>query len=324
MDLEIRFFFVSFVSFVLSARWILIGAAIMVVSQAATLATIEPFYSWNTPIAWTGFIIFADAIVFRARGDSWIRSAPREFAALALVSIPLWLVFEAFNLVLRNWHYVGLPEQPALRYFGYAWSFATIWPALFVGAELIAVARARAGQAGKAGQAGRDATPPALPAPPARSARPAPPARPARPALLSIAAGVLMLAAPFCVSPAVARYMAAPVWLGFIFLLDPINARLGAESLWTDWRAGRRDRLVNLALSGFLCGVLWEFWNYWSHAKWIYTVPILPEIKLFEMPILGFGGFPAFAVECFVMYVAVRRWVWHRWVWNGGRRPIAV
>ena len=29
----------------------------------------------------------------------------------------------------------------------------------------------------------------------------------------------------------VARYLAAPVWLGFIFLLDPINARLGGESL---------------------------------------------------------------------------------------------
>ena len=43
-----------------------------------------------------------------------------------------------------------------------------------------------------------------------------------------------MLASPFLVSPDLARYLAAPVWLGFIFLLDPINARLGAESLWAD------------------------------------------------------------------------------------------
>ena len=47
-----------------------------------------------------------------------------------------------------------------------------------------------------------------------------------------------MLASPFLVPP-VARYLAAPVWLGFIFLLDPINARLGGESLVVDWRAGR-------------------------------------------------------------------------------------
>ncbi|OLC46455.1 MAG: hypothetical protein AUH43_13845 [Acidobacteria bacterium 13_1_40CM_65_14] len=133
-----------------------IGLAIMVVSETATLLHIEPFWSWNTPIAWTGFIIFADSIVYRARGDSWIRSAPGEFALLALASIPLWLVFEWFNLYIRNWHYTGLPENFWLRHFGYAWSFATISPAIFEGAELFAVLRAgRAGQAGGAGQAGQ-------------------------------------------------------------------------------------------------------------------------------------------------------------------------
>jgi hypothetical protein len=49
--------------------------ALMIVSEAATLARIEPFWSWNTPIAWTGFILFADAIVWRARHDSWIGAA---------------------------------------------------------------------------------------------------------------------------------------------------------------------------------------------------------------------------------------------------------
>ena len=118
-----------------------IGLATMIVSESATLAHVEPFWSWNTPIAWTGFILFADAIVYRARGDSWMRSAPREFAALALVSIPLWLVFEGFNLVIYNWYYTGLPENFWLRQFGYAWSFATIWPAIFEGAELMSVVR---------------------------------------------------------------------------------------------------------------------------------------------------------------------------------------
>jgi len=271
------------------AIWL--GLAIMLVSEAATLAKIEPFWSWNTPIAWTGFILFADAIVWRARGQSWIRSAPRELLALALVSIPLWLVFEGYNLRLRNWHYTGLPEDPLLRAFGYAWSFATIWPAIFEGADLVAVMRAR--WAGKAGRVGRP--------------YPAPPAPPAVPAFASVAIGTLMLASPFLVSPALARYLAAPVWLGFIFLLDPINARLGGESLWADWRAGRRDRLINLILSGFLCGVLWELWNYWSRAKWHYTVPIMEHLKIFEMPVPGYLGFPAFALECFTMYVLVRR-----------------
>jgi len=63
---------------------------------------------------------------------------------------------------------------------------------------------------------------------------------------------------------------------------------------------------VNLVLSGFLCGALWEFWNYWSRAKWHYTVPIMEHVKIFEMPLPGYFGFPAFALECFTMYVFVR------------------
>jgi hypothetical protein len=138
----------------------------------------------------------------------------------------------------------------------------------------------------------------------ARRLSPASPAVRAFPAwsVLSVALGVLMLASPFLTPPAVARYLAGPVWVGFIFLLDPINARLGAETL-------TRDRAIDLGLSGLLCGVLWEFWNFWSASKWHYTVPIMEHTKIFEMPLPGYLGFPAFALECFTMYVFVRRLV---------------
>ena len=125
------------------------------------------------------------------------------------------------------------------------------------------------------------------------------------PALL-VAAGAAMLVSPFVVPAEVARYLAAPVWLGFIFLFDPVNERLGADSIAADFRAGRVERIVNLALAGLLCGLLWEFWNYWSRAKWHYTVPIMEHTKIFEMPLPGYLGFPAFAVECFAMYVFLR------------------
>jgi len=287
------------------------GLIVMIVSEAATLQGLEPFRSWNTPIAWTGFILFADSVVWQARGSSWIRSSPREFTFLAIVSIPLWLLFEFFNLYLDNWYYSGLPEHAALRLFGYAWSFATIWPAIFEGADVIDVFRAgRAGGAGRPGRAG-DAQP-ALPAPPGLPAL----------ASLSIAIGAAMLASPFVVSPSVARYLAAPVWLGFILLLDPINHRLGGESLAGDLGRGQFDRLKNLIVSGFLCGILWEFWNYWAGAKWHYTVPIMENLKIFEMPVPGYLGFPAFAIECFTMYVFTRMLVARIVPWPG--RAIGV
>ena len=319
-----------------------VGLLVMIVSETATIARIEPFWSWNTPIAWTGFILFADGIVFRRRGSSWITSAPGEFGFLAIASIPLWLVFEFFNRFIDNWYYVNLPENTLLRYFGYAWSFATIWPAMFEGAELIAVWRgALAAVRAKAGLKTRATT--ATPitrattadsntgAAPAVSntgattadrntrattvvAQDFSPAHLTRGQWMSIAVGAAMLVWPL-IWPS--RYLAAPVWLGFIFLLDPINERLGGDSLSADLRRREYDRLANLALSGLLCGVLWEFWNYWSHAKWHYTVPIMENLKIFEMPFPGYFGFPAFAFECFTMYVFVRI----MWVRLGGTTP---
>jgi hypothetical protein len=81
---------------------------------------------------------------------------------------------------------------------------------------------------------------------------------------------------------------------------------MGEESLVGDFERRDERRAVNLVLSGFVCGLLWEFWNYWAGAKWHYTVPIMENLKIFEMPVPGYLGFPAFALECFTMYVFVR------------------
>ena len=56
-------------------------------------------------------------------------------------------------------------------------------------------------------------------------------------------------------------------------------------------------------MSGLVCGLLWEFWNYWASSKWLYIFEILPDWRIFEMPLIGFLGFPAFGLEIFAMYV---------------------
>jgi hypothetical protein len=61
-----------------------------------------------------------------------------------------------------------------------------------------------------------------------------------------------------------------------------------------------------LLLSGVACGFLWEFWNFWAGARWYYTIPILGHVKVFEMPVLGYLGFPPFAVECFTLLAFVK------------------
>jgi hypothetical protein len=258
---------------------------------------IEPFWSWHTPIAWTGYIFFVDGLIWKIRGESPIVNDPAEMVLVATLIVPMWVVFELYNkYTLANWHYIGLPGVLLVRYAGYAWAFATIWPAIFETAELVGSLRDRRAPAS------RRSDPPVL--------------RLGVAGWISVAAGAAMLVWPV-VHPS--PWLAAPVWLGFIFLLDPINASVGAESLRGDLASGRRGRLINLLFAGLACGLLWECWNFWARTKWIYTVPVPPHVKLFEMPLAGYLGFPAFAVECFVMYVFLRQWLW-----RGAWRPIAL
>jgi hypothetical protein len=274
-----------------------IGLAMLVISEVGMFARIEPFWSWHTAIAWTGYILLIDGIIYKKRGSSWLTANRGEFWLLAVVSIPLWLVFEFYNLLIRNWYYVNLPVNPIARYFGYAWAFATIWPAIFETADLVGVVR-RPG-------ARSDSPKPGAISPPTRDDR-----------RWTIDdgrwTGLVILGAAMLIWPFVwpSPYLAAPVWLGFIFLLDPLNNRAAGESLIADVRRGFWGRITNLIFAGLICGVLWEFWNYWARAKWIYTVPIMPEWKIFEMPLPGYFGFPVFALECFTMYVFVRRFLW--------------
>jgi hypothetical protein len=83
--------------------------------------------------------------------------------------------------------------------------------------------------------------------------------------------------------------------------LEPFNTRSGAGSILRDLEKGSGRNLYLLLLSGLLCGILWECWNFWAGSKWLYTIPYVGFLKIFEMPILGFFGFPPFAVACSVM-----------------------
>jgi hypothetical protein len=69
-----------------------------------------------------------------------------------------------------------------------------------------------------------------------------------------------------------------------------------------DLEEGKPQKIYLLLIAGLICGLLWEFWNFWALSKWIYTVPFFEKLKGFEMPCLGFFGFPPFAIQAYVMY----------------------
>jgi hypothetical protein len=96
------------------------------------------------------------------------------------------------------------------------------------------------------------------------------------------------------------------IWGALTLLIEPLNYRIDrSRSLLADLSHGRPGRLLRFLAGGLLVGFLWEMYNIESRSKWIYTVPGFENFKLFEMPLLGFFGFPVFALDCFVVYQAL-------------------
>ena len=91
-------------------------------------------------------------------------------------------------------------------------------------------------------------------------------------------------------------------WLAVFMILDPINHLWGRPSLlgWVgrgDWRL-----VLALGIGALICGWFWEMWNYWAYPKWYYTIPFAEHGRLFEMPLLGYGGYIPFGLEVFAAY----------------------
>jgi hypothetical protein len=273
-----------------SRAFMIIGLGTFVIAAASALAKREPFHTWFYVFAWWSYILFMDGWVYRHRKESLLLSHPGRFAFLAGWSVVLWFIFEAFNLRLNNWSYVNVPADRALRWIGYVAAFATVVPAILETADLVDTAGLV--KEWKVKPLGwKKSVGPYFMA-------------------VGLAMAVLPVLWPSLFFPL--------VWGSFIFLLEPVNERLGLSSLLSDWRGGRLHRFVTLLVAGFFCGGLWEWWNAWAGSQWIYTVPGVSGPKIFEMPALGYLGFPPFAVEAFVMTVfASHLWERSRWPVRG-------
>lgn len=264
----------------------LVGIATILGAEVLLFSGNQVVGHWFTPIVWTGYILFVDALVYKFKGRSLLVTDRLEFVIIALVSVIGWWLFELYNAprfwksdLELWWHYHNLEPNLFLRRAGYDWAFATISPALFETAELFGVAIF-------ANQNQRIAI---------KLSRPI--------KIVLIVIGAFGVVVPLIL---ISHWFAPVVWLAFIFLLDPLNALRGWPSITGDLARGDWRRLWALLASGLVCGVLWEFWNYWALARWTYTVPYFGSVKIFEMPVLGYLGFPPFAIECWAMYIFIR------------------
>ena len=275
---------------------IYLGILTAFLGYGGSLLELEPIHNMFFIFAWWSYILIIDFIIYNLKGDSLIVSRTGEFLTLLPWSVCIWLVFEMLNLRLCNWSYQYLPWTLKTRWIGYLLSFATVLPGLFETAELLETLGLF------------------------RKAR-------TRPLFFSPGlarklyyAGAAMLLLPLLFP----KYFFALIWVAFIFLCEPLNKKLGLQSLLADLGRGEPARLYNLLGAGVICGFLWEFWNSISGAKWSYSVPFGGPWKLFEMPLPGYLGFPVFAVECYAMYNLIT-WLRRGKTWEQDRQtPLAA
>ena len=252
------------------------GAALIAVAWPASWLQLGTLGEYSFFPLWLGYILVVDALVLRTKGTSFMTRDPRAFVAMFLASVPLWWAFEGINQLTENWHYVGAGEYSVARYVLVAsWNFSVVVPAVFETAELVGclgwVRRLQAGPR------------------------------------VSLAAPALWSAVGLGTASLVAlawwpEYVYPLTWVSLFLILDPVNRMAGVPSILGYLSRGDWRPVVAVALGALVCGWFWEMWNHWAFPKWEYDIPGVGFARVFEMPLLGYGGYLPFGLEVFAGY----------------------
>ena len=253
-----------------------LGVSLVAVFWILNWTLTGPRTHWGFFPLWLGYCLSMDGLVFWRTGTSLFTRSWQKYVGLFLVSAPVWWIFELLNLRTQNWTYLGIVIfTPSQYVFWTTLSFTTVIPAVFGTAEFFAsfdfVKRLPRGLV-----IGTDKWTTAL----------------------FFVIGWLMLAL-MLIWP---NIFFPFIWMSPYFILEPLNVWLGNHSLaqWTakgDWRP-----VIALWLGVLLTAFFWEMWNYYSYPKWVYHVPWGDWLHIFEMPLLGYGGYLPFALELSAIY----------------------
>lgn len=254
----------------------MIAAAVaLTAAWALLLLEVGPVPVWFYVFAWYPTLVLLDGAATLLDGRPSLFADRPLAVSLFAWSPVVWLVFEAVNLRLDNWHYVSLPPGPAARWSGILLSFATVLPAILL-AE-------RALDAAGTFRRGRG---------PAVTVRRW---HPAAAIWIGLGAAAVSLAWP-------ARFYPL-IWGAAFPLADAVLYRHAPHlSLMRDMEDGRWGRIGRLLLAGLGVGLVWETYNWFAAGSWVYTIPGVDGPRLFQMPLPGYLGFPLFALEAWSMY----------------------
>ncbi len=235
---------------------------------------------WGFFPLWLGFSLATDALVYFRSGDSLIRRSPSQFILLFIISIPVWWLFELINLLTQNWIYLGREFFTDIEFAVLAsLNFSTVIPAVFEASELAATFQW------------------------IRKAKGGPRIGPAKSTyFIFILIGLVTLAFEILWPHIFYPF----IWVTVYLLIEPVNGWLKHPNLLSHTAHRNWRPVLALWTGGLICGFFWEMWNYYSFPKWQYDLPGLNVWHLFEMPLPGFVGYLAFALELHAVYYLVK------------------
>jgi hypothetical protein len=256
------------------------GLIVTAISWAIAWSTIPVLSAHSFFPLWVGYILTVNGISEVMVGDSLMRRMRFSFLVLFVASVPFWWFFELVNSIVQNWHYQLPAPISALEYGVRASiSFSTVIPAVlsttFLSHHLL-----------KRKNWSFTFTPIQL-----RRGR----------LMLSVLVGMLSL----LLLARVPQIAFPLVWIAPLLVLEPTMYALKYPSLLRRIAAGEWCLPTAIMGATLFNGFWWEFWNFYAMPKWVYTIPYLGFWKVFEMPILGYLGYPFFGliVYSYAMFI---------------------
>lgn len=258
---------------------LIVGLALIAFWWPVAWREVRPISDYYFFPLWLGFILSLDGIVGLRSGTSPITRNGRRVVWLFFASSVLWWIFELINEIVGNWNYHAPAVYTRFEYFLLAsLAFSTVIPAVLTLTELVRSLRLN----------------------PLRSF---PSLRVTRSRLLCYHLAGWLIVALTVIAPSVFFPL---VWFSLIFLLDPVVTVLGGRSIARFLERGDWSVVSNLGIATLVCGFFWEMWNIYSLPKWTYDIPYAEWLHVFEMPLLGYGGYIPFGLEVYVFYELCR------------------
>jgi hypothetical protein len=261
--------------------WGWVGVGVTVTAWALAWTRIPWFAALQhftfSPL-WLGYILIINALTHRRTGHCMMLDRPRYFLLLFPLSAVLWWFFEYLNRFVQNWYYIGIEAFGPLEYALYATPpFATVLPAVLGTAEYLE-------------------TFPRL----QRALQRWRPLHASHPKLIGW--GTLLVSAFGLAGLGIwPDVLYALLWVSPLLMITSLQAIHGQPTIFSALRAGDWRPIYLPAIAALICGFFWEMWNFYSAAKWVYTVPYVHRFQMFEMPVVGFGGYLPFGLECAVI-----------------------